>query len=215
MTDENELSEALKNPIPVLSNRLILEMMKMGKIKIGDYDPAMLGPTNYRLRANKVRFHQYHEDGFAVADGIVSLENGKDRVLHPGDSVVVSPKETILLDEGLIAEFYPASFCIENNLIVTAGRLDAKYHNSLVFGLYNAGSEDFTIKSSTEFLRVSFSWLGQLNMPNYSGFVPGAYIKKIEELRDAEQRIAEVAGQLAQQRAQIERQIEELTKKGA
>lgn len=215
MSNESELKEILKHPIPVLSNRLILEMMRLEKIKIGDYDPAMLGPTNYRLRANKVRFHQYHEDGFAVADGVVSLENGKDRVIHPGDYVVISPKETILLEEGLIAEFYPASFCIENSLVVTAGRLDAKYHNSLVFGLYNGGSEDFTIKSSTELLRVSFSWLGDYNIPNYSGFVPGAYIKKIEELRDAEQRISEVASQIAEQRAQIERQIASLTEKGS
>lgn len=208
--DENR--DFLDQSIPVLSNRLILEFMKREIIKIDHYDPEMLGPTSYRLRASKLRFHQADEDGIPLADGTSDLEKSTGRVIHPGEYVVVSPKETIFLSEGAVADFYPASLCIEHNLTVTAGRLDANYHRSLVFGVYNAGTNDFTITKATQVLRVSFGWLGQFNLPDYSGNPPGSYIPKLEQLREAEKSFDAVATEALNSKKRIEEQIKKLSK---
>lgn len=207
------MSEAyLKQPIPVLSNRMILEFMKSDRIRIGDYDPEMLGPTSYRLRASKIRFHQADEDGIPLVDGTADLEKSGSRTIHPGEYVVFSPKETILITEGLVADFYPASHCIEQNLTVTAGRLDANYHQSLVFGLYNGGSNDFTITKSSQLLRVSFGWMGDFNIPDYGSEPAGAYIPKLEQLREAERTYDAVASEALAKKKEIEEQISKLSK---
>ena len=116
---------------------------------------------------------------------------------------MVSPRERISLEPGLIVDFFPSSWCIENNLLITAGRLDAGYHADLVFGVFNAGKSDVRLTIEFQLIRASFGWLGRNNMPVYSGVPPGAYIPQLETLRKREAELDQAETQLQQQRNEI------------
>ena len=87
---------------------------------------------------------------------------------------------------------------------MTAGRLDAHYQGDLIFGLYNAGRVDVELTSATQIARVTFSWLGKDNMPQYVGRIPGAYNHRYQELREKEKELEEASAVLERQRTQIE-----------
>src|ERR1700687_2385715 len=109
-------------PISVLSNGLILRLLESGKITIDPFDVVHLAPTAYRLAPHRVRFHIQDEEGLLSLPEVVSLDTIGGRDLRPGEYAVVSPRERISLEPGLIADFFPSSWCIENNLLITVAR---------------------------------------------------------------------------------------------
>jgi hypothetical protein len=119
------------------------------------------------------------------------------------------PREKIVLAEGLVADFYPSSWCVERRLLLTAGRLDA--HNAdLVFGVFNAGRDDVEFGVNVQLARATFAWLGRDNMPVYSGPPPGAYIPQLDQLRAREDALNSAEDALRAQREEIIRLRESL-----
>ena len=107
-------------------------------------------------------------------------------MLQPREHVVVAIRERITLTEGFVADFFPASACIEKGLVLVAGRLDANYEHAIVFGVFNASAVEVQLDPTKQLARITFGWLGNDNRPNYSGFKPGAYIDRIADLRKTE-----------------------------
>jgi deoxycytidine triphosphate deaminase len=183
MAESQHISARLKDPVPVLSNTLILELMAIGRISIKPFDPVQLGPTSYRIRPDLIRFHFEGDDERNSYHRSIALQESDARELRSGEHVIVSPSEKIQLAKGFIADFFPSSWCIERKLIVTAGRLDAGYEAELVFGVFNAGRVDVTLTRETQLLRASFGWLGSQNIPEYPDLPPGSYIPDLADLR--------------------------------
>ena len=190
-------------PIPVLSNRWILKLLEMGTINIEPFDSDLLGPTAYRLTPHRMRFHFRDEEDLLIAPEIVHLDADHGRELRPGEYGVISPRERISIAHGFVADFFPSSWCIENKLLVTAGRLDAGYEADLVFGVFNAGRSEILLTSEFQLIRVTFGWLGNQNMPTYAGAPPGAYIPQMEQLRRRETELDEAEKNIRRRRAEI------------
>jgi deoxycytidine triphosphate deaminase len=198
-----DLASALSDPIPVLSNVMLEKLVASGLLRIDYFKKEMLGPTSYRIRPKKVRHHRRDEDEIILADGEVILGPDRSYSMGPGEYIVFSPEESFFLGEGMVADFYPSSWCVERNLCLTAGRLDANYHNSLVFGLYNAGRSDVEIKHVSQLARVTFGWLGSKNMPDYSGSKAGSYIDGVDRLRGVSAAFEELAEQIRNRQVEL------------
>jgi deoxycytidine triphosphate deaminase len=174
------------HPVGVLSNQLIRRCIDADWIRIDPFRSDLLGPTAYRLRPHKVRYHRRDED--TLLDAGSTLLSAHAYSLQPKENIVVSIEERITLHDGIIATFYPASLCVEQGLILTAGRLEPHYKHAIVFGLFNASDEEVTIAPDIQIARASFSWLGADNIPQSHGDVPGDYIKNVDRLRNQESR---------------------------
>lgn len=210
----NARSGKLPNtPIPVLSNAWILALLEAGKINIEPFNAGNLGPTAYRLTPHRMRFHFRDEEGLLTPPEIIRLDADHGRELRPGEYVVVSPKEQISIAEGFVADFFPSSWCIENNLLITAGRLDAGYDADLVFGVFNAGRSEMLLSSEFQLIRVTFGWLGAHNIPVYAGSAPGAYIPQMEELRRREAELDEAEESIRRRRSEVSHLRARLPKK--
>ena len=213
MDNNTSLDSLLEHPIPVLSNGVLLTLMEAKLISIDPFDAERLGPTAYRICPHRLRFHFEDEEGLTVADRVVYLGADTERVLRPGEYAVVSPRERITIEGGFVADFFPSSWCIENRLVVTAGRLDAGYNADLVFGVYNAGRSDVVFTSTFQLARVSFGWMGRKNMPVYTGSPPGAYIPQLAKLREREAALNGAEEDLRRQRDEIAQLRDELLRK--
>lgn len=201
-----ELRQLLAHPIPVLSNVRILNFMRDGMIRINPFAPEQLGPTCYRLRPGRIRFIRYDEG--LRDDGTIALHEDNVRYrLEPQEHVVVSINEEIEVSPGVVADFYPSSYCIEQRLVLTAGRLDAHYKHAIVFGVFNAGVDSVELTRDFQLARVTFGWLGQQNIPNYDGVPPGSYIHRIEDLRRRENELETQRQALESERHRLEAQI--------
>lgn len=205
----------LSAAIPVISNTLILRFMESGDIKIDPFSAERLGPTSYQLCPHRLRFHTEDEDGIILADRVIRLRDEDHRELRPGEYAVVSPREQITLAEGFVADFYPSSWCVENRLVLTAGRLDSGYIGDLVFGVLNAGRFDVSITSQFQLARVTFGWLGSENKPVYTGAPPGAYIPELEQLRKREAELNSAADALKEQKEEVSRLRDELLRRAS
>ena len=213
MSEEVALDYLLEHAIAVISNTLLLRLIEAKRINIDPFDPERLGPTAYRICPDHLRFHIEDEEGLLIADRVVSLTDDVQRALRPGEYAVVSPRERITIDNGFVANFFPSSWCIENRLLVTAGRLDAGYEADLVFGVFNAGRSDVVLTNTFQLARVSFGWLGRGNIPVYVGNPPGAYIPELAKLRQREVELTGAEEDLRRQREEIVRLRNELLRK--
>lgn len=202
---ESALADVLPAcPIPALSNNLLVRLIEAGQIAISNFDPRKLAPTSYQITPGLVRYHVEDEDGFPLAGGVRNLAHGGQQAVRPGEYVVVSPQEVIELAPGFTVDFFPSSWCVENRLVVTAGRLDHSYKGDLVFGVFNAGRYDVTLTSTFQLLRASFSWLGKENLPAYDeALPPGSYIPNISKLREREAEVAEMEDELRRRREEL------------
>jgi deoxycytidine triphosphate deaminase len=210
MTDAPPSRKLLDTPISVLSNASILQLLETKKIIIDPFDADHLGPTAYRLTPHRMRFHFEDEEGLLTTPEVIRLDADHGRELRPGEYGVVSPRESISVAEGFIVDFYPSSWCVENKLVITAGRLDAGYTEDLVFGVYNAGRSPVVLTAQFQLIRATFGWLGRSNLPVYKGPPPGAYIPQMEELRKREAELDAAEDHLQRQRAQIQQAREKL-----
>lgn len=203
----------LDTPIPVLSNCLILQQLEAERIVIEPFEADNLAATNYHLLPHRIRFHVEDEDGFLLPDKVIQLREGETWDISPGEYAVVSPREQIVLTEGFVADFYPSSWCIENNLLLTLGRLDAGYQRDLVFGVFNAGRTNVRLTRNFQLARVTFGWLGRDNIPAYGDLPPGAYIPQIESLRKREAELNSAEDELRRKKEEIEIAREELRRR--
>jgi deoxycytidine triphosphate deaminase len=187
--------------------------MDAGHISIDPFHAERLGPTSYRICPYRLRFNVEDEEGLRVPAQVSVLSAGKERELRSGEYAIVSPEEKISLSEGFVADFFPSSWCIENKLLITAGRLDTNYSADLVFGIFNAGRSDVILSNSTQLLRVTFGWLGSDNMPVYRGQPPGAYIPELNKLRARDADLEQAEAEIQRKRKEIRAALEALEKK--
>lgn len=158
-------------PVPVLADHVIAECVENGVIKIDPFREERIGPTAYRLFPYRVRQDRVDEENGVREDGEYiewrTLSRRDGYFLRPGEHVVVELEERIVVDEGLFGDFYPASYLIENGLMLTCGRLDARYSLPIRFGLCNMSPHPFKLGPRTQIARISFGWLGLENIPDY------------------------------------------------
>ena len=133
------------DPIPILSNSQILRFIECGAIRITPFHKDKLKPTVYHLFPHSVRFQRKLEED-KTETGTLSLDE-HPYALQPKEHVVVSIKEVIFIEFGLVGTFYPASWCVEEGLVLTAGRLDPHYDKAIVFGVLNAADKELIPKA--------------------------------------------------------------------
>lgn len=174
-----------EQPIPVLSNVSICEFKDAGLIEIAPFSEKRLAATAYHLNPYLIRYKKMDLSG-ELQGGTLSLEDNP-YALQSGEHVVVSIREKIILAPGVIGNFFPASACIESGLVLTAGRLDANYKHAIVLGVFNASNDEVLLTPEYQLSRISFSWLGVDNIPDYNLVPePGLYIDAVDKIRKPE-----------------------------
>lgn len=144
-------------PLPIIPARVLINMMEAGQLSISNFDPARLSPTAYHLSPWRVRFHQ--DLSGSAEFRTMSLEDATYRLV-PGEGVVVSVRETIVVRRGIAGQFYPSSRCVEDGLILTSGRLEAGYRQAIILGVFNSSTRTVTLSPDYSLARVSFCWMG-------------------------------------------------------
>lgn len=160
-------------PVHTLSNVLVQKLIDKKIIRVENFERSRLGPTSYKLYAGKIRYISVDGDYISHENTII-LNMRNTYTLKPGEHVVISPMEKFVLSPGLYVTFFPASFCIENRLLLTMGRLDADYQGEIVFGAYNSSPDPVEISSGFDLARASIGWTGPQNLPDYEGNVEHA-----------------------------------------
>ena len=86
-----DITSILKNPIPVVSNLILVELLSHDLIKIDDFDPKCLAPTAYQLKPYRVRVYQEDEEGLGPDSRVFTLAQGTPYRLMPGEHISVTP----------------------------------------------------------------------------------------------------------------------------
>ena len=105
----------------LINNKQIIDLRESGLITITPFDQDCLKAVHYPLCVRSI----FRRD----ADGSWRRVHSFDEVrqpfsLEPHEYVVVELRENIVLKEGIIGQFLPASNLIEAGLGLTAGRLE-------------------------------------------------------------------------------------------
>lgn len=144
-------------PLPIIPRQVMLGLVKSGHIQISSFEESKLAPTSYHLCPWRIRFR----DEIAAPDvaNTVAL-NAAEYAVVPGESIVASTRETIILPRGIVGTIYPSSRCIEDGLLLTSGRIESGYRQAVILGLYNASSQSVSLSSVYPLARISFAWMG-------------------------------------------------------
>ena len=125
----------------VLSNSQINAMRNSRLMTIRPYDPSRMKLAHYKLRAGHLgtpgKLEQsglrHHVHAHDFRDGPFPFQ--------PHQYMIVQIKETILIPEGIVGNFVPASSLVEQGFGLTAGKLDSDYGEAdeqrILFGLVN------------------------------------------------------------------------------
>ena len=181
-------------------------------VTIEGFHRNRLAPTAYQLKPYRIRVYNEDEEGLGPVTKVMNLSNVRAYTLMPGEYISVTPEEKISVAEGFIADFFPSSWCIENRIVLTLGRLDAHYEGDLVFGVFNAGRDSISLTRDFQLCRMTIAWLGKQNMPTYGKTPPGAYIKELAELRAEEMVLEEDAQALESRKEKIKEARDALEK---
>jgi deoxycytidine triphosphate deaminase len=93
-------------------------------------------------------------------------------------------RERIVMVDGFVGTFFPASRWIEYGLLFTMGRLDAHYEREIAFGVYNASRSPVRLTAAEAIARISFTWTGSDNFthPKGSNAEPYGHAAKFRRL---------------------------------
>jgi dCTP deaminase len=150
----------------ILSDRSIREEIDEGRIVIDPFDPDCVQPSSVDLHVD-ARFRTFHNARYPYIDvkrpmddltELVQVNDGEAFILHPGEFVLGSTRERIVLPDDLVARLEGKSSLGRLGLLIhsTAGYVDPGWDGYLTLELSNVANLPITIYPGMKIGQISF-----------------------------------------------------------
>src|SRR5256714_10959529 len=139
----------------VLSDRTIARLLEAERIVIEPYDESLLQPSSVDVRVDRF-FRVFHNARYAYIDvkepqedltELVEIDDERPFILHPGEFVLGSTLERIVLPDDLVARLEGKSSLGRLGLLIhsTAGFIDSGWVGPVNPALSSVGKLPITI----------------------------------------------------------------------
>ena len=150
----------------VLSDRTIRRLLAEGRIGIDPYDEALLQPSSVDVRVDRF-FRVFHNARYPFIDvkepqeeltELVEINDERPFILHPGEFVLGSTLERIVVPDDLVSRIEGKSSLGRLGLIIhsTAGFIDAGFDGHVTLELTNIATLPITLYPGMKIGQVSF-----------------------------------------------------------
>jgi dCTP deaminase len=150
----------------ILSDRSIREEIEAGRIVIEPFDPECVQPSSVDLHVD-AGFRTFHNARYPFIDvkrpmddltELVQVGEGEAFILHPGEFVLGSTRERIVLPDDLVARLEGKSSLGRLGLLIhsTAGYVDPGWDGYLTLELSNVANLPITIYPGMKIGQISF-----------------------------------------------------------
>jgi dCTP deaminase len=155
----------------VLSDRTIERLIGEGRIGIDPYDPELLQPSSVDVRVDRF-FRVFHNARYPYIDvkepqeeltELVEIAGEQAFILHPGEFVLGSTLERIVLPDDLVARLEGKSSLGRLGLLIhsTAGFIDPGFDGHVTLELSNVANLPITIYHGMKIGQISFVQLSE------------------------------------------------------
>ena len=154
------------DPVSVLSDGTIRDLVESGRITIDPWDPSMVQPASVDVRlGNSFRvFHNHQIQAIDLSDppsGLtehVHVEDDQPFVLHPGEFVLGRTIEVVAIPDDIVCRIEGKSSIGRLGLIVhaTAGFVDPGFSGSLTLEITNFNSVPIVLRPGLPVAQLSF-----------------------------------------------------------
>ena len=170
----------------VLSDRTIARLLDEGRIVIDPYDESLLQPSSVDVRVDRL-FRVFHNNRYPFIDvrepmedltELVEIDDDRPFILHPGEFVLGSTLERIVLPDDLVARLEGKSSLGRLGLLIhsTAGFIDPGWDGHVTLELSNVANLPITIYHGMKIGQVSFVQLSEpADKPYGSGELGSKY----------------------------------------
>src|SRR5438067_11579715 len=150
----------------VLSDRTIARLLEEERIVIEPYDESLLQPSSVDVRVDRF-FRVFHNARYAYIDvkepqeDLTELDEINDErpfILHPGEFVLGSTLERVVLPDDLVARLEGKSSLGRLGLLIhsTAGYVDPGWNGYLTLELSNVANLPITLYPGMRIGQISF-----------------------------------------------------------
>jgi dCTP deaminase len=150
----------------VLSDRTIARLLDEQRIIIEPYDESLLQPSSVDVRVDRF-FRVFHNARYAFVDvkepqedltELVEIDDERPFILHPGEFVLGSTLERIVLPDDLVARLDGKSSLGRLGLLIhsTAGFIDPGWDGHVTLELSNVANLPITIYHGMKIGQISF-----------------------------------------------------------
>ena len=150
----------------VLSDRTIARLLDEGRILIDPYDESLLQPSSVDVRVDRF-FRVFHNARYPYIDvrepqedltELVEIDDERPFILHPGEFVLGSTLERIVLPDDLVARLEGKSSLGRLGLLIhsTAGFIDPGWDGHVTLELSNVANLPVTIYPEMKIGQISF-----------------------------------------------------------
>ena len=155
----------------VLSDRTIARLLEEERIIIEPYDESLLQPSSVDVRVDRF-FRVFHNARYAYIDvkepqdeltELVEIDDERPFILHPGEFVLGSTLERIVLPDDLVARLEGKSSLGRLGLLIhsTAGFIDPGWDGHVTLELSNVANLPITIYHGMKIGQISFVQLSE------------------------------------------------------
>jgi dCTP deaminase len=150
----------------VLSDRTIRRLLEEGRIQIEPYDDSLLQPSSVDVRVDRL-FRVFHNARYPFIDvkqrqedltELVEIDGDRAFILHPGEFVLGSTLERIVLPDDLVARLEGKSSLGRLGLLIhsTAGFIDPGWDGHVTLELSNVANLPITLYVGMRIGQLSF-----------------------------------------------------------
>src|SRR2546423_14267406 len=150
----------------VLSDRTIARLIDEGRIVIDPYDGTLLQPSSVDVRVDRF-FRVFHNARYPYIDvkepqeeltELVEVAGEQPFILHPGEFVLGSTLERVVLPDDLVARLEGKSSLGRLGLLIhsTAGFVDAGWDGHLTLELSNVANLPIALYPGMKIGQISF-----------------------------------------------------------
>ena len=150
----------------VLSDRTISRLLAEDRIGIEPYDEALLQPSSVDVRVDRF-FRVFHNARYPFIDvkqpqedltELVEVQHDEPFILHPGEFVLGSTLERVVLPDDLVARLEGKSSLGRLGLLIhsTAGFIDPGWDGHVTLELSNVANLPITIYFGMKIGQLSF-----------------------------------------------------------
>ena len=155
----------------VLSDRTIARLLDESRILIDPYDESLLQPSSVDVRVDRF-FRVFHNARYPYIDvrepqedltELVEIDDERPFILHPGEFVLGSTLERIVLPDDLVARLEGKSSLGRLGLLIhsTAGFIDPGWDGHVTLELSNVANLPITIYHGMKIGQISFVQLSE------------------------------------------------------
>jgi dCTP deaminase len=155
----------------VLSDRTIARLLSEERIVIDPYDESLLQPSSVDVRVDRY-FRVFHNARYPFIDvkepqedltELVEVAGDQPFILHPGEFVLGSTLERIVLPDDLVARLEGKSSLGRLGLLIhsTAGFIDPGWDGHVTLELSNVANLPITIYHGMKIGQISFVQLSE------------------------------------------------------